>query len=106
MSGEWTVTNYGTVHIHGHRTGESGRTIDVQHTFDIVPTTVNGIEEARDHHCALFSRPWTAFNAQGQVVQTAADIPVNSPLSHHHGLPSGLLVIRMAGCPTRTIMVH
>lgn len=105
MSSEWTVTDYGTVHIHGHRTGDSGRTIDVQHTFSIVPTTVNGISETPGSLCTLFSRPWTAYNTQGQIVLESSETDLDSD-PRAGLLSSGLHIIRMEGCPSRTLWVR
>lgn len=95
MSSEWTVTDYGTVHIHGHRTGDNGRTIDVQHTFSIVPTAVNGIadllpEDALQHHL-----PKTVLNAAGQWVNPPPGADPTLPISDWD-LPAGLYFVRGA----------
>ena len=106
MSPEWNVADYGTVHVHGHRTGDNGRTIDVQHTFSIVPTTFNGVAEVLGKECAHLNRPWTAYNTQGQVVCEGPQASIHSNFHMPSNLPPGIHIIRMEGCPSRTLMVR
>ena len=95
MSSEWTVTDYGTVHIHGHRTGDNGRTIDVQHTFSIVPTTVNGIADLLPEDALQHDLPKTVLNAAGQWVNPPPGADPTLPISDWD-LPAGLYFVRGA----------
>lgn len=95
MSSEWTVTDYGTVHIHGHRTGDNGRTIEVQHTFSIVPSTVNGIADLLPHDALQHDLPKTVVNASGQVVTPPPGVDPTLPI-WDWGLPAGLYLVRGA----------
>ena len=95
MSSEWTVTDYGTVHIHGHRTGDNGRTIGVQHTFSIVPTTVNGIADLLSEDALQHDLPKTVMNAAGQWVNPPPGADPTLPISDW-GLPTGLYFVRGA----------
>ena len=95
MSSEWTVTDYGTVHIHGHRTGDNGRTIGVQHTFSVVPTEVNGIADLLSEDALQHDLPKTVMNAAGQWVTPPPGADPTLPISDWD-LPAGLYFVRGA----------
>ena len=103
MSSDWTVTDYGTVHVHGRRTGENGRIVEVQRTFEIIPETViNGVGTIAATPCTpAANRPTTVLNAAGQWV---AQWP-NGQTSDH-GLPAGMYFVQTEGCPVRKIHVQ
>ena len=54
MDEAWTVTDFGTVHVHGRRTGDNGRVVEVQRSYQIVPEpVVNGIGALTPSDCGL-----------------------------------------------------
>ena len=103
MSSDWTVTDYGTVHVHGRRTGENGRIVEVQRTFEIIPETViNGVGTITATPCTpSTNRPTTVLNAAGQWV---AQWP--SGQATDHGLPAGMYFVQTEGCPVRKIQLQ
>ena len=71
MDEAWTVTDFGTVHVHGRRTGDNGRVIEVQRSYQIVPEpVVNGIGALTPSDCGV---P-TAVRSS----QTLSGMPVNA----------------------------
>lgn len=103
MSSDWTVTDYGTVHVHGRRTGENGRIVEVQRTFEIIPETViNGVGTIAATPCTpTTNRSTTVLNAAGQWV---AHWPNGQTTDH--GLPTGMYFVQTEGCPVRKIHVQ
>ena len=103
MSSDWTVTDYGTVHVHGRRTGENGRIVEVQRTFEIIPETViNGVGTIAATPCApTANRSTTVLNAAGQWV---AQWPNGQATDH--GLPAGMYFVQTEGCPVRKIQLQ
>ena len=54
MDEAWTVTDFGTVHVHGRRTGDNGRVVEVQRSYQIVPEpVVNGIGALTPSDCVV-----------------------------------------------------
>jgi hypothetical protein len=103
MSSDWTVTDYGTVHVHGRRTGENGRIVEVQRTFEIIPETViNGVGTIAATPCTpTTNRSTTVLNAAGQWV---AHWPNGQTTDH--GLPTGMYFVQTEGCPVRKIQLQ
>lgn len=105
LTPEWTVTNYGTVHVHGHRTGDNGRTIDVRRTFTVVPAAINSITDPSTALCPEPDRTWRVLNAAGQVVPKPAGAEIGL-FPESWPLQSGLYFIQSERCPTRKVFVN
>jgi hypothetical protein len=110
MDSDWTVTGFGTVHVHGRRTGENGRTVEVQRTFEIVPEpVVNGVGTLAPGNCTLPSAvrtsqalphlPTTAiwYAITGAATQNTATAAPVSP---------GHYIVSRKGCPAARVTVY
>ena len=110
MDEAWTVTDFGTVHVHGRRTGDNGRVIEVQRSYEIVPEpVVNGVSTVTPSDCEV---P-TAVRAS----QTLSGMPVNATwhaitgaVVQHIGATApasaGHYIVSRAGCPAARITVY
>ena len=103
MDEAWTVTDFGTVHVHGRRTGDNGRVVEVQRSYQIVPEpVVNGVGNLNATACTPGSnRPTSVLNAAGQQIANWPNGQVTN-----HGLPTGLYFLRTEGCPIQRIHVQ
>ena len=103
MDEVWTVTDFGTVHVHGRRTGDNGRVVEVQRSYQIVPEpVVNGVGTIAATPCPpTTNRPTTVLNAAGQWVANWLNGEATD-----HGLPAGIYFVQTEGCPVRKIQVQ
>ena len=112
MSGEssmnqtWTVGAYGTVHVHGHRQGESGETVDVRRTFHVVPHTVDNQGELSAQPCPSSAAPVEVFDLGGRSLGTFSGAHWATQSPTELGLPRGVIFAHQKGCGTRKLRVH
>jgi hypothetical protein len=102
----WTVEGYGTVHVHGHRQGESGETVDVRRTFHVVPAAVDTQGELSAQPCPTTEAPVELFDLGGRCLGTISGTrwATHSPMEL--GLPQGVIFAHQKGCGTRKLVVH
>ena len=109
MDPEITVTDFGTVHVHGRRTGDNGRVVEVQRSYQIVPEPViNAVTDlaptACDHPSVVepsqaMSGPLAAatwYSMTGAQVCTGCRYAPAAP---------GHYIVQSDGCPAVRVAV-
>ncbi|MDA0912246.1 MAG: hypothetical protein O2818_00635 [Bacteroidetes bacterium] len=110
MDEAWTVNGFGTVHVSGRRTGDNGRAVQVQRTYDIVPEpVVNGIGALTPKECVMPTAirssqalPDLLANATWYAITGASvqQLRTEAPASAGH------YIVSREGCPTARITVY
>ena len=104
----WTRLDrrYGTVHVHGHRQGESGEIVDVRRTFHVVPPAVDNLEQLTAGPCFVATAPVAVFDLGGRRLDTfdGAHWANHGPIDLD--LPGGVIFAHQTGCGTRKFVVH
>ena len=110
MDEAWTVTDFGTVHVHGRRTGDNGRVVEVQRSYEIVPEpVVNGIGALTPSDCVVPTAVRSSQTLSGMPVN-ATWYAITGAVVQHIGATApasaGHYIVSRAGCPAAGITVY
>ena len=110
MDEAWTVTDFGTVHVHGRRTGDNGRIIEVQRSYQIVPEpVVNGVSTVTPSDCVVPTAVRSSQTLSGMPVN-ATWYAITGAAVQHIGTTApasaGHYIVSRAGCPAARITVY